>query len=112
LQVTNVSQVPESSIEIRHTTETNDFDEEFAQLDAATFKGQPCLNLFIDKGKYQQDDCGANAATGQSVRLSSGKKIAPPVILGKRAMPFLYHVQLYQYDLPSNLVDITATQFP
>ncbi|KAF7590257.1 hypothetical protein BBP40_003095 [Aspergillus hancockii] len=58
-------------IDIRHTNETNDFDEELAKLDAVTFKGQPCLNPSMDKDKYQQDDGGGNVATGQPVGLSS-----------------------------------------
>ncbi|KAF4221643.1 hypothetical protein CNMCM6457_001794 [Aspergillus fumigatiaffinis] len=70
LQVTNVTQVPTSSIDIRYTTETNDFDEEFAKLDAATFSGQPCLSPSMDKDRYQQDDGGDNVATGQSIGLS------------------------------------------
>jgi hypothetical protein len=37
----------------------------------------------MDNDKYQQDDGQGNVATGQSVDLSSGKKIAPPVISGK-----------------------------
>jgi hypothetical protein len=111
LQVANVTQVPTSSIDIRHTTETNDFDEEFAKLDAATFSGQPCLSPFMDKDKYRQDDGGDNVATGQSVGLSSGKGIAPPVIQAKQAMPFLYPVRLCQYALPSNLADLTSIQF-
>ncbi|GFF25527.1 hypothetical protein IFM61606_09477 [Aspergillus udagawae] len=71
LQVTNITQGPVSSIDIRHTTETNDFDEEFAKFDAATFRCQPCLSPSMDKDKYQQDDGGGNVATRQSVGLSS-----------------------------------------
>jgi hypothetical protein len=112
LQVTNIPQVPASSIDIRYTTEANDFDEEFAKFDAATFRGQPCLSTSMDKDKYQQDDCGDNVATGQSVGPSSGKGIALPVIQDKRAMPFLYPVRLCQYALPSNLADVPSIQFP
>ncbi|EDP50775.1 hypothetical protein AFUB_071160 [Aspergillus fumigatus A1163] len=71
LQVTHTAQVPASNIGIRHTTETNDFDEEFAKLYAATFRGQPCLSPSMDKDKHQQEDGGGNVATGQPVGLSS-----------------------------------------
>ncbi|KAF4234191.1 hypothetical protein CNMCM8980_004041 [Aspergillus fumigatiaffinis] len=75
LKVINVPPDPASSTDIRHTTETNDFDKEFAKLDdATTFEGQPCLNPSVDNGKYQEDDGGGNVAKGQSVELSSENK--------------------------------------
>jgi hypothetical protein len=70
-------------IDILQTTEKNEFDKEFANLDAATFEGLASLNPFMDNDKYQQDDGRGNVATGQSVGLSSGKEIAPPVISGR-----------------------------
>jgi hypothetical protein len=66
----------------------------------------------MDNEKYLQDDDGGNVATGKSVGLSSGNEIALSVILGKRTIPFLYSVRLCQYDFPSELADVTATQFP
>jgi hypothetical protein len=83
LEAANVPALPASSIDILQTTERNEFDKEFANLDAATCEGNACLNTPMDNDKYQQDDGQGNVATGQSVDLSSGKKIAPPVISGK-----------------------------
>jgi hypothetical protein len=83
LEAANVPALPASSIDILQTTERNEFDKVFVNLEAATFKGHACLNTSMDHDKYQQDDGRGNVATGQSVDLSSGKEIAPPVISGK-----------------------------
>ncbi|KAH2484046.1 hypothetical protein KXW70_007806, partial [Aspergillus fumigatus] len=75
LKVINVPPVPASSIDIGHTTETNDFDKEFAKLDdATTFEGQPYLNPSAGNEKYQEDDGGGNVPKGQSIELSSENK--------------------------------------
>jgi hypothetical protein len=89
LKVINVLPVPASSIDIGHTTETNDFDKEFAKLDdATTFEGQPYLNPSAGNEKYHEDGGGGNVPKGQSIELSSGKEIIPPVTLGNEPCPF------------------------
>ncbi|PKX96261.1 uncharacterized protein P174DRAFT_509554 [Aspergillus novofumigatus IBT 16806] len=56
LEAANVPALPASSIDILQTTERNEFDKEFAKLDATTPEGQPCRNPSMDNDKYQQDD--------------------------------------------------------